>query len=564
MSQALMRRIIRAPLRVARRVLGRSSAARVSEPSELLRSRFAYENGLNIRPNGMHVVFYTMVPWVHSHIEYTLGKIFQYNGYDVTHVICGGELPVCGMENRKTRRPDCSGCLLGAEYFPKEYGANYRKVNEIVDLGAYANLRSRLQTMSAAELHAFSHEDVPYGRLCLDDYTQFAHDTYDLADMVDTNARTTWEKGIVAQVVLHDAVKTLNAELPHELAVVSNGKSYAYTGLYQALRQAGVDTVTWDETPGFYNSFLFKENDYANEIHVDDLFEREANRLSDVDYNRGEVDRYFKLWVEEGHHTFKYYSAPLSEIERIEEELGVRFGDYERIVTLYTNVVWDTAVLGRDRAFGGLVDWVESFVQAARSRPDTLLLIRAHPAEDKVPEEVRTVSTVRQKLLSRIGELPANVHIVPGASEISSYRLSEISDANVVYTSTVGLEMALRGVRPYVGGLTHYAEKGFTTEIVDTGQVPEILASRRADNRLSDEERDRAYRYAYLWLFVAQFRPGNLARSRESYRFDQYARLVSPGSEYHRLYESIVSHSTYAAWNRAEAAQGVMSEAANA
>jgi hypothetical protein len=562
MSEALMRRIIRAALRAARRVLGRSSAADDAEPSELMRNRVAYENELDIKPNGTHVVFYTMVPWVHSHIEYTLGKIFQYNGYHVTHVICGGELPVCGMENRKTKRPACSGCMLGAERFPHEYGAEYRKVNEIVDPAAYADLRSRLQAMSTDELHGFSHEEAPYGRLCLDDYTQFAHDRYELADMVDAEARATWEKGIVSQVILHDAVKKLNAELPHKIAVVSNGKSYAYTGLYQALRQAGIDTITWDETPVFYNSFLFKENDYANEIHIEDLFERQAKRLDGIAY-RAAVDRYFKLWVEEGHHTFKYYSAPISEIERIEGELGVRFGDYERVVTLYTNVVWDTAVLTRDRAFAGLVDWVESFVRAAGSCPRTLLLIRAHPAEDKVPEEVRTVSTVRQKLLSRIGELPANVHVIPGASEISSYKLFEISDANVVYTTTVGLEMALRGFRPYVGGLTHYAEKGFTTEIVDRGQVLEILASRRADNRLCEEERDRAYRYAYLWLFVSQFRPFNLPRSRDVYHLDEYARLVSTGSEYYRLYQSMVSHETYAAWEAAEAGDPVAPGATN-
>ncbi|MHC4720163.1 MAG: hypothetical protein ACYSYT_06790 [Planctomycetota bacterium] len=56
-----------------------------------------YEKNLNIRPNGKKVFIYTAVPWVHSHIEYTLGKIFRYEGYEVTHVICAGRTGrICG------------------------------------------------------------------------------------------------------------------------------------------------------------------------------------------------------------------------------------------------------------------------------------------------------------------------------------------------------------------------------------------------------------------------------------------------------------------------------------
>ena len=513
--------------------------------NRLRSKRVDYEKSLSTNLGGKNALFYTMVPWVHSHIEYTLGKIFQYHGYNVTHVICGGNLPICGMENKKTRRPPCSDCVCKAERFPDAYGATSIRLNEIVDIESYNSLLLNLDKQSIEEIYEFTHEGIPYGQLCLDDYSQYAHDRVELQDMVDQKAKRVWVKGIVSQVTLHDAVNNLHRRKKHHLAIVSNGKSFAYTGIYQALRKNNIDTITWDETPTYYNSFIFKENEYANEIHIDDLFRNVKNQIGSVDY-KAAVDRYFKAWFEEGHHTFKYYRSPVSDPHRIEEELGVRFSKFKKIVSLYTNITWDTAALGRDRGFTNMIDWIKTFVQSASHRDEILLLIRSHPAEDKVPFEFRTMTTVKQDLLREYGRLPENVRVIPGASEISSYALCKISDVNSVYTSTLGLEIALLGYKPYVAGLAHYSSKGFTGEILHRDEVPQLLEQTKLDTSLSVQQIDLAYKYAYAWLFLSQFRSSNLVRSRDKFLFEDYGTLVSKGSEYYDLFTSIVNHQTYA------------------
>lgn len=504
-----------------------------------------YEKRMQPRkPLGKNVYIYTLVPWIHSHIEYTLGKIFQYEGYDVTHVICGGGLPVCGMENKKTMRPDCADCILMAEGLAAAYGAKFVRLGSPAGHRDCGRLISSLSAKTPEEVREFVHDEIPYGRLCMEDYTQYAHAKYELDDIAEEEpARTVWVKGIATQVLLHDAVKGFHAQKRHDIAVVSNGKSFAYTGVYKSLRRLGVDTVTWDETPTYYNSFIFKENDYANEVHIDRLFESTRGALDNIDY-KGAVDGYFRRWEEEGHHTFKYYAAPLSDTAEIEREIGRKFSDYAKVVTLYTNITWDTAALGRDRAFHDMADWLAAFVRAVAGRKDTLLLVRSHPAEDKVPMRCRTMQKVGDCILEKVGSLPSNVVVIPGSSDISSYKLFRISDINSVYTTTLGLEMALQGVGPYVAGLTHYGSKGFTNEIMSGAEVDEILKTCREDNMLDEGRKDVAYRYAYTWLMLSLFRPANLAADRASYSLDEYEKLVSDGSEYYRLYESIVRHET--------------------
>jgi hypothetical protein len=192
-----------------------------------------------------------------------------------------------------------------------------------------------------------------------------------------------------------------------------------------------------------------------------------------------------------------------------------------------------------------MVDWVTTFVRGVTGKDDTLLLIRAHPAEDKLPPEFRSKKTVKQLLLNELGSLPENVRVIPGASDISSYGLFELSDVNGVYTSTLGLEIALKGIKPYVADFTHYGKKGFTHDILHKDEVEDILKTTKKDNMLDEVQTDLAYRYAYIWLFLSLFRPQNLSRGRDRYSFDDYKGLVSKGSEYYRLFESIVKHETY-------------------
>jgi len=527
-----------------KRFLAESFLSGTHSFNRLRAKRLAHEMSLNITPIGKNIFIYTLVPWVHSHMEYTLGKIFQYHGFHVTHVICGGDLPVCGMETIKTQRPSCSDCIYEAEKFPRAYGATYVRLNEIVEMESYDPLFLEWNEKSPEEIYEFTFEGIPYGRLCLDDYSQYGQDKIELRDMVDRGAKEVWVKGIVAQVILHDAVSHLHQSSEHHLAIVANGKSFAYTGIYQCLRKNNIDTITWDETPSYYNSFIFKENDYANEVHIDNLFGSLEEYIGKVDY-RSAVDRYFKAWIEDGHHTFKFYNSPVTDAERIQEELGLDFSRFEKIVSLYTNITWDTAALRRDRAFSSMMDWIKTFVHSVSQNNNILLLIRSHPAEDKVPREFRTMTTVRDGLLEEYGDLPENVCVIPGASDISSYALCEISDINSVYTSTVGLEFALRGYKSYVAGLVHYGSKGFTGELLHKKEVAEVLKLKKGDTRLSEQQIDRAYKYAYVWLFGSLFRPSNLVRSRDRYLFEEYSPLVSKGSEYYELFSAVINHKLY-------------------
>ena len=150
---------------------------------------------------------------------------------------------------------------------------------------------------------------------------------------------------------------------------------------------------------------------------------------------------------------------------------GARFDDVDRarpgrLVTLFSNLTWDSAVIGQGLAFEGIAEWVTATVEFFADRPDDQLVIRVHPAEVKLPGK-QTREPLEPILRRRFPELPPNVRLVPADDPESSYPLMAASDAVLVFTSTTGLEAAVRGRPVIVAGRTHYRERGFTVDVED-------------------------------------------------------------------------------------------------
>jgi hypothetical protein len=142
--------------------------------------------------------------------------------------------------------------------------------------------------------------------------------------------------------------------------------------------------------------------------------------------------------------------------------------------------------------------WLEFTIHEFISRPMLQLVVRVHPAEVRLLQKTR--ERVVEQLVKWFPTLPNNVKIVPPESDMSSYALIDLSTAASVYTSTIGLEAALRGVPVMVAGDTHYRGKGFTYDIESPEHYAALLGTMPSWLRTSKETVDRARRYASLFF----------------------------------------------------------------
>ena len=170
----------------------------------------------------------------------------------------------------------------------------------------------------------------------------------------------------------------------------------------------------------------------------------------------------------------RWQGVPSEGGEQVRATLGL---DQRPVVLLATNVIGDSLTLGRQVFSDSMTEWLERTVQYLRQPPGSAVR-RPHPpgrADHQRP------------LGGRCGPhgicqpSPSHIHLVPADAKVNTYDLVEIADLGLVYTTTVGMEMAMSGVPVIVVGNTHYRGKGFTLDPETWEEYFELLTKVLAD-----------------------------------------------------------------------------------
>jgi capsule polysaccharide export protein KpsC/LpsZ len=93
---------------------------------------------------------------------------------------------------------------------------------------------------------------------------------------------------------------------------------------------------------------------------------------------------------------------------------------------------------------------------------------------------------------------------VAAEDSVNTYDLIALADLGLVYTTTVGLEMAMSGLPVIVAGRTHYRGKGFTQDPESWDAYFSVLDKSLGDlqaARLEPRQIDQAWHYAYRFFF---------------------------------------------------------------
>ncbi|MFH1184370.1 MAG: hypothetical protein V1755_04935 [Chloroflexota bacterium] len=201
-----------------------------------------------------------------------------------------------------------------------------------------------------------------------------------------------------------------------------------------------------------------------------------------------------------GKGTRRWQDAPSQGSERLRGRLGL---DSRPVVLLATNVLGDSLTLGRNIFATSMAEWIERTVAYFVGRPDVQLVVRVHPGERliKGPSTIRVIERAAPSM-------PENLHVIGPAEEINTYDVMELASLGLAYTTTVGMEMAMRGVPVIAAGKTHYRDRGFamapTSWAEYFGMLDEVLRDPAA-HRLTPQQIEFAWNYGYRFFFEYPF-----------------------------------------------------------
>ncbi len=192
--------------------------------------------------------------------------------------------------------------------------------------------------------------------------------------------------------------------------------------------------------------------------------------------------------------TILYQRAPALAADQLKEKL--RIPPNRRVALMCTNLSWDSAVVGQQVVFPSMAEWIRSTVSWFTRREDWHLIVRVHPAE----AICSTGEPGEQIIADHLGALPENITVIAPKDTTNTYGLMRLCEFGLVYTSTVGLEMATKGIPVVVAGKVHYRGNGFTLDppcTMDYWATLDQLTS-SPGGKLSEREVELALCYANI------------------------------------------------------------------
>jgi len=298
------------------------------------------------------------------------------------------------------------------------------------------------------------------------------------------------------QSAARSALTWLKSHRP-DVVVVPNGTIQEFGVIYRVARYLNIPTVTYefgDQRERIWlaqNAEIMRhETDALWNARRDLLLtDTQLERLRNLFAARQQAtiwENFARLWQ----------GVPAQGADQARTRLGL---DERPVVLLATNVLGDSLTLGRQIFSDGMSEWITRTVQYFGDRKDVQLVIRIHPGE-ALTHGPSMVDVVKNALPA----IPEHIHLIGPLEKINTYDVVAVADLGLVYTTTVGMEMAMNGIPVIVAGQTHYRQRGFTHDPssweVYFDQLKTLL-DQPSLHRLSREKLILAWQYAYRFFF---------------------------------------------------------------
>lgn len=444
----------------------------------------------------------------HTALEVTWAHALRLRGADVRFVVCDSQLPACDVYRPNVNPRDELSCLECQARVAGQfagYAMPYEWLGAWVPREVRAKSRAWVEEIPKEQLLEAEWGGRPVGRWAATSaYYQYRSSTLKL-DQPEVE-RTVRDLLIGTVHVVEGLTALLDEYRPTSMTAL-NGRFFAHWAAVELAAERGIHFVA-HERGLRKNTVRFAENHRTHEL---DPMRELWDLWGDVPLTQVELE-YVSGVIDDRRRGLNYssfvFSPPVDGVRQptsLREHLGF---DERPLVAVFNSSDDETAAFAdrREGAFPEATNFLPATLEVARNMPDVQFAIRIHPNiqsklganEDQLAEAVRVRDTA-----------PANVRVIMPDEDVSSYLLMDAADVGVVYASTAGLEMALRGTPVLCMAQATYSHTGCVCQ-VDRPEdfAPALVAAFGARGREARVERARkALRWAcrYFQHFAIPF-----------------------------------------------------------
>jgi hypothetical protein len=377
-------------------------------------------------------------------------------GIQVKHFVCKAGMSHCVLgTNREdfSNAPPCQACIRQSKRMYQHADVFWFSYNE------NKKLSDNLDNLSVEELSNFEYnlekpyhslktinKIIPIGRLVLPS-VRWALRRHHLIDN-NENRYLIREYILSAFNIILEFAEFLD-QTKASNALIFNGILFPEAAARWIAIQKGVRVITQEVSFQPFSAFYTTGEATAYPIHIPEEF-----TLSESQNER--LDNYLEKRIQG-----KFTMAGIKfwqDMQPLDEQLLIKISEHKQLVTVFTNVVYDTSQVHANQVFPHMFAWLDLILKLIKKYPKTLFVIRAHPDEMRPGTAKQSNESVRDWILKNQINLLPNTHFIDSQEYISSYDLINRSKFIMVYNSSIGMEATLMGKPVLCGGKARYTQ----------------------------------------------------------------------------------------------------------
>ena len=381
---------------------------------------------------------------LHSLYEVAICHNLRWRGHPVTYVICDGLFSDCDMfwESTCGPRPDnaCAICQSNVQRSLTDLGIQPTPLSKYRQIDHNAVAKEFVEQIKDSELL----------EVCFDGYqisnyiksSVHSHLRINSIDLDNQKHRSTLRSyiysGIIALVLIR---RMLSIEQP-SIVLLFNGRLAVTRIALELCKELGIRVVC-HERGIEAESLLLWENESCLSLRP---YKELAENWRNIPLTATEFVR-IAQWLDD-RQKGKNLNWKAFSVEGSMGEVGgfISRNAGRTILGLFTSSTDELVAEDEFKsAFGTQQNWIQHNINIAISNSEIVLLIRVHPNSGS-----KNSNGVNHDEINYFNELqkslPENVHIISADDDCSSYALLNKISVGLVYVSTIGLEIACRGI----------------------------------------------------------------------------------------------------------------------
>lgn len=447
----------------------------------------------------VRALFFNLKNW-HIHLcwEKTIAKHLELNGDEVTNVLLtkgfGGDDLKSGRryEHIHSHISSKTGEAMAQMFGLK----NSVRFEDYFDQNDLNKAEHTLGLAGIKELKSLVYKGLPVGKLVRTSCVRQAH----TIDEDSPEYQRFFYENISTLLYQIDAIERILEKYKPDVVFCMNGIFFTERTIVEMCKQRKIKVVTYERAARPDNLYIT-----ANEPINTFNFDNQYDLIKDVELSEQElkeITEYLNDRRTSKNTTQKFQDKDTDDLEKTKQAINYDKIKNKKIVSLFTNVMWDTAAVDKDTIFDNVLDWCIKSIEWAKNNDKIQMFIRIHPADARY-WGFAGAKQLQDEIIKVVPELPENVRIIKSQEKINSYCLAELSDICVTYTSQIGVEIASMGKPLIIAGEAFYRNKGFgytpihQTDYFDTLENGEFAT-----------DKETALRYAHFLYFKQHYHFG--------------------------------------------------------